>query len=267
MSQLLTPETGHPILEDLILASNSPEQKLTYTWDKPPKFSGVFKFKKTAYVKRIDPLDWYIVSSVYDDETEKTVTEIRWKVILLGLFLLLVAFVLSVLLARSLAHPLGQLSKAAREINIESGLKERVPVSGTEETRELGIVLNSMLESLQGEITERRQAEATLTRALHEKELLLREVHHRVKNNMAVVSSMLNMQAKRVSDPEVRQALEESRSRISAMSLIHETLYRSDNLAEIPLKDYVEEIFQALQQVMMRVEGELLSKWSVIRSR
>ena len=255
MTKLLSPETGNPILEDLIQTVNNSQQKLTYTWDKPPEHAGDFRFKKTAFVNRIEPLDWYIASSVYNDETEKTATEVRWRVILLGLILLAVAFVLSVLLARSLARPLGELSKAAKEIDIEGGLKERVPVGGTEETRELGLVLNSMLGSLQEEITERRQAEATLTRALQEKELLLREVHHRVKNNMAVVSSMLNMQAKRVSDPEVRQALEESRSRISAMSLIHETLYRSNNLAEIPLKEYIEEIFHALLQAMMRIKG------------
>jgi PAS domain S-box-containing protein len=79
-----------------------------------------------------------------------------------------------------------------------------------------------------------------LRSALAEKEVLLREIHHRVKNNMAVVSSLLNMQANRVDDASVRGAIRESQERIRAMAMIHETLYQSDNLEQVGLQGYIQ---------------------------
>lgn len=78
-----------------------------------------------------------------------------------------------------------------------------------------------------------------LRTALSEKEVLLREIHHRVKNNMAVVSSLLNLQANKVNDVQVQMALQESQNRVRTMALIHETLYRSDSLAEVDLQSYI----------------------------
>jgi two-component sensor histidine kinase len=254
-SKLLNPETGNPVLADLIEAAHTPSQRLLYTWDKPPEFEGLFEFKKMAFVYYFEPLDWYLASSVYSDETESTASEVRLRVMTLGLLILLVGVVLSFWLSSGISRPLLRLTKAAKYIHSHSDLHNRVPIMGTVETKELGIVLNRMLASLQEEISERRQTELTLKDALQEKEVLLKEVHHRVKNNMAVVISMLNMQSKRVNNDMVRLALEESRSRISAMSLIHEALYRSDNLAEIHLRDYVSNVFNALQQTMVQVHG------------
>ena len=72
-----------------------------------------------------------------------------------------------------------------------------------------------------------------------EKELLLKEVHHRVKNNMQVISSLLNMQADAQDDAVLVSLLGESQQRIKSMSLIHESLYQSDNLLEINFEDYI----------------------------
>ena len=255
-SVLLNPATGNPMLEDLMAAAHSPSNKVLYIWDKPPDFAGQFRFSKMAFVKYFEPFDWYIASSAYHDEMEQPAEIVRWRVMMLGGVLLLASLVLSLWLSRSLTKPLLQLSRAARNIRGQSVAQDKVPVSGTFETRELGEVLNGMLSSLsQDEIAERRQTESTLKNALQEKEVLLREVHHRVKNNLAVVVSLLSMQAKRMNDEQVRVALEESRSRIAAMSLIHENLYRSESLAEIPLKEYVAALYSSLQQAMMQGPG------------
>lgn len=93
--------------------------------------------------------------------------------------------------------------------------------------------------SLFQDITERKAAEKALRASLLEKEVLLREIHHRVKNNMAVIAGLLDMQLGQVSAPEVRRLLQDSRGRIGAMSIIHETLYRSENLAAVPLENYL----------------------------
>ena len=77
---------------------------------------------------------------------------------------------------------------------------------------------------------------------MKEKEVLLKEVHHRVKNNMQVISSLLDLQASRIEDPAVNEALKDSRSRVRAMAIIHESLYQSDNMSEINLKPYLRKL-------------------------
>jgi PAS domain S-box-containing protein len=99
------------------------------------------------------------------------------------------------------------------------------------------------------DITERKLAEESLRAALQEKEVLLREVHHRVKNNMQVISSLLSLQAERVEDEQVRQALLESQQRIVAMAMIHEALYSGQDLAAIDLSAYLKSLVSHLQGV------------------
>ncbi|MBW4692034.1 MAG: PAS domain S-box protein [Lyngbya sp. HA4199-MV5] len=88
-------------------------------------------------------------------------------------------------------------------------------------------------------ITRRKQAEAQLRASLAEKEALLKEVHHRVKNNLQMVSSLLNLQLDTIQDPHVQAPLQDSQRRIKAMVLVHERLYRSDQLETVNFSDYV----------------------------
>ncbi len=92
------------------------------------------------------------------------------------------------------------------------------------------------------DITERIEYEELIKMNLREKEVLLKEIHHRVKNNMQIVSSLMRLQERRLDNDEVRQALQVSQNRITAMSLIHEILYRSEDLADIDLELYVKRI-------------------------
>jgi PAS domain S-box-containing protein len=99
------------------------------------------------------------------------------------------------------------------------------------------------------DITEQRRAEDQIKVSLKEKEVLLQEIHHRVKNNLQVVSSLLNMQARAAKNKDVNDILSEARSRINTMALIHSQLYESKNLSEINMKGFMDKMLVQLLQI------------------
>ena len=112
------------------------------------------------------------------------------------------------------------------------------------------------------DITERKEIDNQIREALKEKEILLQEVHHRVKNNLQVISSMLNLQRRFVDDPKMLEVLEESQNRISTMSFIHESLYRNSDFSSIGFSDYLERLTQNLIHSYSNVSSKvtLISK-------
>ena len=90
----------------------------------------------------------------------------------------------------------------------------------------------------QEEIARRLAAEEKVTTSLREKEVLLKEIHHRVKNNLQTVSSILNLQSRTLSDPAVQAVFRDSQARVRTMALIHEKLYRSEDLNRISFAEY-----------------------------
>lgn len=87
---------------------------------------------------------------------------------------------------------------------------------------------------------------AVIQQSLSEKEVLLREIHHRVKNNLQIVSSILSIQTQNINDESVLAAMEEGQSRVQAMSLIHENLYQSEHINNVNINNYLQELIQYL---------------------
>ncbi|MEO5356249.1 MAG: DUF3365 domain-containing protein [Nitrospirae bacterium YQR-1] len=96
------------------------------------------------------------------------------------------------------------------------------------------------------DITDRKQMENQITASLHEKEVLLREIHHRVKNNMQIITSLLNLQNSYLKDQSDIEIFNETKNRIKAMSLVHEKLYQSETLSKIDFSDYVRNLARGL---------------------
>ncbi len=107
------------------------------------------------------------------------------------------------------------------------------------------------------DITERKQVEAALQVALADKVVLLKEIHHRVKNNLQIVSSLLNLQANRIASSDAKSALLDMRGRVGSMALIHEHLYRSDNLAAVDLAAYLRSLCTQLVRSSAATSGTI----------
>ena len=100
--------------------------------------------------------------------------------------------------------------------------------------------------ALVDDITDRKLIEDRLQKSLEEKKILLKEVHHRVKNNMAIISSFLSLQSMKSKDEYVRSLLLSSENRVQSMALIHENLYKSESLKDINVKIYIYELLMTL---------------------
>jgi PAS domain S-box-containing protein len=108
------------------------------------------------------------------------------------------------------------------------------------------------------DITDRKQAEEEIHASLREKEILLRELHHRVKNNMQVISGLLDLQTRSSGNPELIEILNKSQRRIRSMALVHEQLYTAKDLARIDMIGYVRTLSQELFQAYKIDPGKIV---------
>ncbi len=106
--------------------------------------------------------------------------------------------------------------------------------------------LESMNTELNEQIHERKVAEQKIQTQLTEKNVLLKEIHHRVKNNLQIIVSLLRLQSAKIDNKEIQKILLDSRERVSSMALVHERLYHTENLAEIDFSEYIPNLAQEL---------------------
>lgn len=151
---------------------------------------------------------------------------------------------------KSSAQTLAPFHCEFRVVLPRQGLRWRLSDAIPERTSDGGTLWHGII----SDITDRKVTEQALRASVDEKEALLREVHHRVKNNLQVITSLLRLQAARAEGSGAREVLAEMQARIRSMALLHETLHRSDNLARVDLAAYVESICRHMLRAAGRTE-------------
>ncbi len=148
-----------------------------------------------------------------------------------------------------------QALKFARRL-MQLKIKKKLPPTEYTMTNKNGqkvvVEITSTLLEIKGEakgfwvvgrdIGERKKSEEKIRRSLKEKEVLLKEIHHRVKNNMQIISSLLSLQEMNLKDPAMQKIFRESQTRIRSMALIHDKLYRSQDVTRIDIGDYINDL-------------------------
>ncbi|WP_419781702.1 cache domain-containing protein [Maridesulfovibrio sp.] len=161
LQNLLNQETGNPIFLEMIDAAHE-NGVMEYVWDKPPHHKGDFSFRKRAYIKYFEPLDWYICSSAYMDDLEQPGLALRNKILMLSIGVLALALIFATILSGIIAQPLMKLTVAARAIREGGMTASEIPQEGPTEIKELGTVINQMLDSIKSGIREKEKLLAAL---------------------------------------------------------------------------------------------------------
>lgn len=134
--------------------------------------------------------------------------------------------------------------KSERQMSLPSGEKKWIRGSGIPSADKNGRIFK--IEGIAQDITESKIAELTILENIKEKETLLKELHHRVKNNLQVISSMLNLQSSMIENDEIKAIFQDSQQRIKSMASIHDLLYKSSDLSEINFSEYITNLIHDL---------------------
>ena len=154
-----------------------------------------------------------------------------------GGIVLMVGVIASYSMASHLIRPLRELQQFAQKVSSGSA-SSRVDIKASGEIADLADSINLMVASLEQSGVKIRESMKN-SASLREKEILLREIHHRVKNNMQILTSLLRLQTRQADSEKLRQVLMESEARIRSMGLLHEKLYQSESVSVINMNGYL----------------------------
>lgn len=155
-----------------------------------------------------------------------------------------------VMLDRHIIRRLVKIGKELEPIESSGIHAHRVSAEGKDEIGRLGAMLNKTLDSLESSFTEIERGKRQLEQSMEERESLYQEIRHRVKNNLQVVASLLNLQADEADDPVVSELFKNARRRVLAIAFVHEELYSSGSLHSIDLSEYVARLSILIRQTL-----------------
>ncbi|MFW5487908.1 MAG: cache domain-containing protein [Desulfovibrio sp.] len=241
---------GRYVVRQMIAAAQKGGGFVSYYMSNVP---GPDKTYKVSYVEGVDGWNWFVGAGIHPFSVRKLASEterdaLNMLYIKLGTYILLVGLVIFVLVwglrrfSNSLKRDFDTFNNFLRKDQQPIQPLDTFPLQ-YQEFRDMGEALNSMVERV-------NEAEKELIRSLAEKDTLLKEIHHRVKNNLQVVSSLLHLQSGNITDPTALQVLRDSSQRVMSMSHVHEQLYQSNNLGSIDINLYIKNLWEGLRRSM-----------------
>lgn len=229
----------------------------------PPKFaeapgkieySDLLKMRvfKYSYPLIYSGINWgWIHIGLSLDDYSQDVKMMYVRIALLGTISIILGLLGSIFFSRRLNKPIMALNAVTQKV-AAGDLTARAQIATGDEVENLADSFNKMTEALQQSqhelILQYQKNEEHFRSSLAEKEALLREIHHRVKNNLQLICSLLNLQAAKPGNKPPRELFTESENRIRSLALIHESLYQSKNLSRIEIASYLRELLVHLIQ-------------------
>ncbi|MBT4290452.1 MAG: HAMP domain-containing protein, partial [Deltaproteobacteria bacterium] len=191
------------------------------------KFGFGGKYESVDHIKGNEGEGWHVVITLGEEVAVKDADKTTRLLIIVGLVFTALTSFIALFLGRWIAKPLVQLTDTTQKIG-EGHLDTRINIVTNDEIGNLAKSINNMTENLENTLTSRdnliqeielrKQAEERIKASLKEKETLLQEIHHRVKNNMSVISGLLNLQMNNTDNKIAKEALQDSQNRVQSMS-------------------------------------------------
>jgi two-component sensor histidine kinase/HAMP domain-containing protein len=218
---------------------------------------------------------------------QKSLSDIRRSTTEITILMSIFGLIAAILFARRLTKPITILDRTTKLI-AEGDLSAKAEIKTHDELQSLSVSFNKMTNKLKeerdllesrvqertsalveannamiDEIQERKKIEESLHNSLEEKDVLFKEIHHRVKNNLQIISSLLFLQSSHIKDEETQNVFHESQNRIRAMALVHEKLYQSKDMSRVNFGEYINNLSAFLYQTYRNKNFDIEFKYDV----
>ena len=242
ISNYRLPKSGELTIKDILEVESTKnikhqiDDKTTLTW-----ISKIYEKDNQSFV---------FVLSAFEDDFKNNINSPIIKILPISILALLISILFGYFLFKRWIKNIDILSDTAKQICLGK-LNLRSNIKGNDDIGIFGMAFDSMLDKLEDNIknldSEVENRTIELSNSLKSKEILLKEIHHRVKNNLSLTINFIKLQKFRIQDISTKEALSNIENRIYTMALLHSKLYESQNLDSINFKNYVEQLIQDIK--------------------
>ncbi len=219
------------------------------------KFGFGGQYESIDHIQGNDGEGWHIIITLDENISLLNAKRTTRFLIITGLLFVIVSSLSALILGKWFAKPLINISETAKRIG-EGKLDTRITIITKDEIGNLALSINMMAANLSKtltsrnkliqEVAKRKEAEKEISVQLTEKEFILKETHHRIKNNFTSIAAILTLQVNSLSNKEAISALEDATNRVSSMSLLYEKLLLADDYLATSTKEYINSLIEEI---------------------
>lgn len=264
--KMINPSTNKPIFDDLIKAYKFGDKKLYYLWDNLND-KGNFIYKKISWIEYDPFFDWYICSSGYLDEFYTKSKELRDYMFYATVIVMILISIIGLYFFKQILNPIINLAQNAQSV-IDGNLNTRY--TGKINNDETGILaknFNLMIDTIHKQIDTLdlniQSKTKELSNSLEEKEILLKEVNHRVKNNLNIISSIIGLQSFSNKNIPQDEFIKNIQNRIQSIALAHKILCNTDTHNTINIESYIKLLVDSLLNAYIINQSSYICKYDI----